>query len=248
LSQYTFYIDEAGDEGIESGGTRWFIIGGILVRREHDLAVSRTVNEVKDAIRQREPRQPLHWSDLKRSHQKRLYLVERFAKDPIRLVVAAIHKPSLANKPRHPDKQWLYNFVTKHLLERVSWLVRDETEEKSKVDLVFENRSNLSYESLCNYVETVIKPDPEVCDAVLGNITLRAKDQSKNLQIADACVGACFAALEPNEFGMTDDSYVQRLRPVFYRQGGSLMGYGLKLLPFDFATDGQSGLAWLEGL
>jgi len=248
LSLYTFYIDEAGDEGIGTNGTQWFLIGGILVRKDDDLSVSRSVNAVKEGIRQRDFGQPLHWADLKRSHQKRLFLASEFAKQPIRLIVAAIHKPSLVGKPRPADKQWLYHFVTKHVLERVSWLVRDETERTGRVDLVFENRSNLSYSALCDYVDTVVKSDPEVSDAVLGSITLRVKDQSKNLQIADACVGACFAALEPNEFGMTDDSYVQLLRPIFYRQAGSLMGYGLKLLPFDFATDGQRGLAWVERL
>lgn len=246
--RYTFYLDEAGDEGIDTGGTDWFVIGGILVRKEDDLQVARTVNRVKEAIGQRDPRRPLHWAELKRHHEKRLYVAREFARLPIRLIVCATHKPSLREKAVFKRKQWLYNFVTRHVIERVSWLVRDETEGQGHVDLVFEKRSNLSYEVLERYLDTQVRVDAEVCDAVLGRVIPRGKDQSKNLQIADALVGACFGAFEPNRFGQTDPTYVQIVRSRLYRRQGNLMSYGLKLLPYDFATDGVDGLEWLDGL
>jgi len=41
------YIDEAGDEGIESGGSRWFILGALLVPDTIDLQTSTMVSRIK---------------------------------------------------------------------------------------------------------------------------------------------------------------------------------------------------------
>ncbi len=248
MSEYTFYIDEAGDEGIGTGGTAWFLIGGILVHKEEDRRVSQAVNRVKEQIGRGNKHHALHWRKLGRNHHKRLYAAQVFAEEPYRAIVCAMHKPSLRKTDQFKKKQYLYNYVTRHVIERLSWLVRDETAGQGKVDLLFEHRANLSYEDLASYIERHVKTDPEVADHVLGSIQPRSKGQSKNLQIADSFLGACFSALEPNQYSITDPSYIRLLAKRFYRRHGHLFSYGLKLLPYDFATDNQDGLEWLEDL
>ena len=82
------------------------------------------------------------------------------------------------------------------LVERISWRVRDLTDGKGYADLYFESRSNMSYRALEDYLERV-KADPssELVANVIGKPIPRTGQECKNLQIVDACAGACFAAL-----------------------------------------------------
>lgn len=248
MSRFNFYIDEAGDEGIDTGGTQWFLIGGILVAEQDDLAVSRAVDRVKAAIGQREPRRPLHWADIKRSHQKRLFAIQEFGQLPVSFILCAMHKPSLEEKAVFKRKQQLYNYVTRHVIERVSWLVRDVTSGQGFVSLIFEKRTNMSYEVLNDYLDRLkAQPASQLVGQVVGQAVPRAKDQCKNLQIADAYAGACFAAFEANALGMCDGSYIGFVRERFYRRNGNLFSYGLKILPHDCADRLREGMDWTNG-
>ncbi|NNJ84062.1 MAG: hypothetical protein HKP13_03865, partial [Gammaproteobacteria bacterium] len=115
--------------------------------------------------------------------------------------------------------------------------------------LYFESRSNMSYRALDDYLERV-KADPssELVANVIGKPIPRTGQECKNLQIADACIGACFAALEPNRYGMTDQSYITFLRERFYRRSGNLLSYGFKLLPYDGAAEFAGKNGWIREL
>lgn len=47
---FNCYIDESGDEGIESGGSRWFILGALIVPKDTDLQTSTMVERVKQTF------------------------------------------------------------------------------------------------------------------------------------------------------------------------------------------------------
>jgi len=230
---FNFYVDESGDEGIDRG-TQWFLIGGFLVRKKDDLEVSRAVDRVKSAIGQRDVRKALHWNELVRMHPKRLLIIKEFGELPIDLIICAMHKPSLVEKAVFRRKQWLYNYVTRHVVERLSWLVRDRTQGKGHVDLIFESRAHTSYADMKEYIDRLkAEPGSQIYGEVLGDPVPRTKQERKNLQIADALVGTCFSALEPNRYGMTDQSYMPYMQNLFYRRNGKLLSYGLKILPHD---------------
>lgn len=245
--KYNFYIDEAGDEGIDTSGTRWFLVGGILVPKSEDLTVARAVDRVKKTIRQRNKSKPMHWSDI-RNQNKRLAVINEFGKLPVDFILCAMHKESIVEKAVFKKKQCLYNYVVKHIVERVTWRVRDLTEGKGLVDLQFESRASMSYSDLNNYLKAVAStPGSEVYGEVLGRAIPRTKNL-KNLQIADSYIGACFKAFEPNIYGMTDPSYVPFISDRFYRRGGNLLSYGLKVLPHDAAERLVEQNQWLKGL
>jgi hypothetical protein len=81
-------------------------------------------------------------------------------------------------------------------------------------------------------------------------VTAQAKINKKMLQLADACAGALNNALEPNQFGDVEDSYIKALAPKLYRPEGKLWGYGLKLFPGDVAdcVGRVSTYSWMNDL
>ncbi len=44
---FNCYIVESGDEGIEAGGSRWFILGALIVQQELDFQTITMVSRVK---------------------------------------------------------------------------------------------------------------------------------------------------------------------------------------------------------
>lgn len=54
--------------------------------------------------------------------------------------------------------------------------------------------------------------------------------------MADAIASGLYAAVNPNQFGDTEDKYTRLLLPSCYRHKGAVLGYGLKFWPGDFET------------
>ena len=67
---FNCYIDESGDEGIGTGGSRWFILGSMIVDDKIDLQTSNVIPRIKTTLN-KPPLKPLHWSDV-RNHDKKL--------------------------------------------------------------------------------------------------------------------------------------------------------------------------------
>src|SRR3546814_15951877 len=69
-------------------------------------------------------RSTLHFRELK--HEQKIPYVRAIAAAPLRTVSVLVHKPSL-NEPEtfQAEKFRLYFYLTRYLLERVSWLCRD---------------------------------------------------------------------------------------------------------------------------
>jgi hypothetical protein len=200
---------------------------------------------VKAAIGQRDARKALDWADIKRKHQKCLYVIREFGRLEVDFVLCAVHKPNLEEKAVFKRKQRLYNYATRHIIERVSWLVRDRTSGRGFTDLIFENRTNMSYPDLADYLDRLkSQPGSQLVGEVLGAPMARTKDQCKNLQITDAYLGACFCAFEPNRLGMRDTSYLRFIWERLYRRSGNLFSYGLKILPHDQAYRLRVELGW----
>lgn len=127
--------------------------------------------------------------------------------------------------------------------------MRDKTKGKGHADLIFENRAHTSYAEMKDYLDKLkAEPGTQIYGAVLGDPTPKTKQDRKNLQIADAMLGACFAALEPNSYGMTDQSYLPYIKDRFYRRNGNLLSYGFKLLPHDTADRIANEHEWFRSL
>ena len=73
---FNCYIDEAGDEGIETGGSRWFILGALVVPEEVDLQTSTMVTRVKSRFGH-DDKFVLQWKKLKK-HSHKLYICQEY--------------------------------------------------------------------------------------------------------------------------------------------------------------------------
>jgi hypothetical protein len=157
-----------------------------------------------------------------------------------------IHKPSLANPDTFKKKEVLYFYYTRYLLERVSWLCRDAHASKNiggdgTADIIFSNRSCMSYDNLRDYFEK-LRPrrDVKIDWGSIGSIRAVAPTKSMGLMIADAVASGFSRAVE-TRYGQIEDRYARMLKPVVYSHQGKWINYGIKLVGAD-----ASAFEWLR--
>lgn len=250
MSDFSFkaYIDESGDEGFVfnpdgSGSRRWLVLSAAVTRRKNDLHMVRMLGEVRRVLG-KAPKTQLHFSDLK--HEQRVPYVRQIVSVPIRTVSVLVHKESIHEPEKfQAEKYLLYRYATRFLLERLSWLCRDhriEGEGNGQVDIIFSNRSNMSYEDLKAYLR-LLKDQSDPMDVRIDwsvvnpdSVSAVNHEQLAGLQVADAVASSLFYAVQPNRYGEVEQKYAAILNPTFYRHKGKVLGNGLKFWPEDFET------------
>ena len=121
---FNCYIDEAGDEGIETGGSRWFILSALLVPDEIDPQTSTMIGRIKTTFGKSND-WILHWSKIKKHDQKR-YVCQELLTEPWVCVCIATDKthPFITGSKGLRQKDVLYLYSLRLLLERLSWYAR----------------------------------------------------------------------------------------------------------------------------
>src|SRR5690606_15235124 len=128
--------------------------------------------------------------------------VSAIGQAPIRIVSVMVHKPSLENFEHFQrDAHKLYRYATRLLIERVSWVCKENARQNDGdglCDLVFSNRSAMSYEELRDYLAFLRDGPPAAkCHIEWGAIDpnmVRAinHDQMAGLQMADAVASGIY--------------------------------------------------------
>ncbi|NYI01124.1 hypothetical protein [Cupriavidus plantarum] len=109
-------------------------------------------------------------------------------------------------------------------------------------ELIFSNRSAMSYSDLHEYMRRLQKVNE--CRIHWQSLDLnRVKavnhDQLAGLQIADAVATSAYYAVNMSQYGETEDRYLRLLARNLYRaRNGSVDGYGLKFWCSD-AMEGE---------
>ena len=227
-ASFRVYIDESGDDGFswEKGGSSWFTLSAVVTRKTNDLEVVKLVDKVNIALG-RKVGTTLHFRKLR--HEHKLPYVAEIAGARLRAASVLVHKPSLTaplgfRRKRHR----LYFYTARYLLERVSWLCRDQrraNEGDGCAEIVFSNRAEMKYEEFREYLRLLrersdkedIRIDWTVIDCDRVSALPHAK--SMGLQIADAVASAFQRAVEPQR-GFIEDRYARMLRPVVYSYHG----------------------------
>lgn len=172
----------------------------MLVDSSLDQDVSRCVDELKTRFGL-ERQAAMHWRRIKHSSMRRA-IVDRIAREPTTLAYVvcdtssqSIHSSTLRYNGR------LYAYLLRLLLERLARFGRDKQE---TISLVLANRSNVSYSEVRNYMSRL--QDDSSCRIEWNclrqdRIRCIPAQQSKMLQVADVCLGACFNALEIDRYG-----------------------------------------------
>ncbi len=243
-SSFTAYIDESGDEGFtflpdDKGSSRWFVLSAAVFRKPRDLQAVAALKAARSTLGW-EPKKSFHFSDLR--HEQRLVLLHEVEQLSFRTVTVASYKPDIPNFEQYQaNKCLLYRYLTRLLLERVSWLCRDNRktgEGDGTVELIFSDRASMSYDDIEGYINRLQQQAQagvaEVnihWDAIdIGNLRAVAHTQLAGLQIADAVATSYFYAMKLSRFGVADPSYVRHLKRHAFRHKRRHLGYGLKFL------------------
>jgi len=179
----------------------------------------------------------LHFAKL--NHGQKLAAVQIIASKPVRtLSVVAVKEPIPAGV--YTDKNQLYFFMTRYLIERLSWLCRDHRpnvpEGDGRVAITFSRRGGMSYDDFRAYLRR-LKADQSgevrIHWPVIDIEAVSAADHGKvaALQLADAVASAFAAGFEPDRYGNCEPRYAETLRPVTYHRNKNYLSYGVKIVP-----------------
>jgi hypothetical protein len=257
-TDFVAYIDESGDEGFkfldrERGSSRWFVLSATVVRKSNDLNMVEVARAAR-ALLGKPDKYVLHFRELK--HEHRVPLVRLIGNAPVRTVSILVHKPSIPNPESFQhDGHKLYRYCTRLLLERVSWLCRSNASSGSgcTADLVFSNRSAMSYDELRSYLRLLKKQSESSADISVkwdaihpDRVRAVNHDQLAGLQIADAVASSMFFAANRTQYGEVEEGYMRLLNRTVYRNKDRVEGYGLKFWCKDDAEKKRlAGLASL---
>ena len=243
MHSFLCYIDESGDEGFgnyrqpfaQGGASRWLIIGGCLIRASRSLEVVRWRDEIRSTCRPIQRKRDIHFQDF--SHSERRAACTILSTKPVRFTSVLGCKERLESEDLK-GRNKLYFYLTRFLLERVTWLCRDLRSEVSegdgRVKIVFSRRGGMSYEGFRDYLYR-LKADPEVSIRwpLVDIDSIDAQDHSRvaGLQLADFGVSAIAQMIERDRFGQTENGYAETLRKNIFHRGSNYRSYGLKVFP-----------------
>ncbi|RUW22237.1 DUF3800 domain-containing protein [Mesorhizobium sp. M4B.F.Ca.ET.215.01.1.1] len=242
---YVAYIDESGDDGLDKpfrqvgnagGSSKWLIISACLFRQTHTLDAVRWRDEINAKMPERQSR-TLHFAKL--HHGQKLAAVQTIASKPLRALSVVA-----AKEPIPPDiyveKNQLYFYMTRYLIERLSWLCRDHrpqaAEGDGRVAITFSRRGGMQYDEFRAYLER-LKADESgevrihwpVID--IGAVSAADHSKSASLQLADAIASAMAAGFEPDRYGNCEPRYAETLKPITYHRKKNYLSYGVKIVP-----------------
>lgn len=215
------------------------MLSAVVVRKTNDLQIVDCLKRVRQLLR-KPPKHPLHFVDLK--HEQRIPYVKQIGMLPIRTVSVLIYKPLIEEPEKFQNqKHRLYRYACRLLLERVSWLCRERRipdQGDGLAEVVFSNRSAMSYDDLRGYVRlllerSVLNPDIQIDSSVIDPERFRSIEHSKlaGLQAADAVASSIHWAVKRNRYGEVEPAYAGHLARSIYRHRGTAVGYGLKFWP-----------------
>ena len=234
------YIDESGDEGFSfgAGSSEWFVLSCAITRSAEDLQTVKLVDDVKELLN-KPPKKPLHFCDLK--HEQKLPYIQKIAQADLKAISILVHKPSLKEPEKFMQRYRLYFYCVRYLVERLSWYCstakRGHDLGDGSVEIIFSNRSGMSYDELKNYLGYLrqnsnlfkVRIDWNIIKE--SQITAYSAGMRRGLQVADAIAGSFYFSVQPSQYGFTETKYAIMLKPIVYHHKGFYNGYGVKFWP-----------------
>lgn len=255
---YVAYIDEAGDPGLKRvkpldtpGSSEWLILSAVVVGVPNEANVAPWRNDILRLIRSQ--RRDLHFTDLKPWNKS--IVCEEIAKLPVRCFVVCSNKKNMRGyrnpfAEKYPSPNWFYAWLSRLLLERVTYFVREKSLEQhgevKKVRLEFSERGGLTYSALNTYFEWLkMKSSGGQMFLPLGDLAwetmhrdllhIYPHKQRAGLQLADAVASAFFKSCDWLDTGACDPTFAKLLGDRMCRapdnQGGEISGFSVKLMP-----------------
>ena len=130
MHTFLAFIDESGDDGLggsfreiggQGGASRWLVISACVFRASHALEAVRWRDEINAKFPERQTRN-LHFAKL--NHGQKLAATQVLASKPVRVVSIIASKETIPDK-HYVERNQLYFYLTRYLIERISWICRD---------------------------------------------------------------------------------------------------------------------------
>lgn len=255
---YVAFIDEAGDDGLENiksvdgyGGTEWFVLAAVVIRRQNLLLLEKAIRDIKIAVGFDERRQ-LHFKKLKT--EQKLIAANKIAELPVRVFVAISNKKNMwryknTRAAIAEGQNWYYNFMFRLVLERVTeFCLSKRTEGEGKVRFEFERRGGLNYGHTLDYLRRIKGQDAYRGGTFLnhGKVSWGVVDFSEfhnfrakkkfGLQASDIVASSFFNALDDDMRDAGNYSFAKALIPRIGRKPdvfsiGEMANFGVKIMP-----------------
>ena len=249
MVDFVLYIDESGDPGlkrISSGGSQWFVLSGLLVRSAHVPTLANTHEAILSQFRNCQT-DFLHFKNL--LPFKKLIACNEIAKTPCRgfcVISNKINILNYRNKNLGPNKDWLYWWMTRLMLERVTQFCFTQAKNfqlfNPKIRIDFSRRRSNNYDEFKRYLGWLY------AQSTAGGLYIDTGDlewslydpseihivDAKNLiglQLSDVIAGAVYNGLET---GTKQHSleYISALQPIMAKNAQNrLFGFGVKSMP-----------------
>jgi hypothetical protein len=160
---YSFiaYIDESGDDGLgnfrkagdRGGQSCWLVISACVTRFVHDGQVVKWRDQMLAKCQKRG--QNLHFIGL--NHHQKVATTQYMAQLPIRAISVLSNKQTIPGGI-YTSKNQLYFYLTRYLIERISWFCRDYRrtvkDGDGRVKIIFSRRGGMSYWPAAGSVDT----------------------------------------------------------------------------------------------
>lgn len=229
MSEYTVYIDEAGDLGI-GRGTRWFVLTGVIVKKESEEQIRAKIASIKRRLNINE----IHLRKIPDFAKRGL--IVRELKDQDFIYMNILVDTSKFDRNKIPNPIIAYNYVCKYLLQRVSWFLRDVGKTG---DIVLSARGTSRDGELIQYIKEKLLPYPNnsIESSVFNEISAKTAAKWDMLQLADVCATTMFLTYEVNGFGFCMPCFSLALSDHLYRKHGKLDSYGIKFFTPEMKPD-----------
>lgn len=256
MHSFHAFIDESGDEGFifkeppERASSEWFILSAVVIRDKLRVPVS---NDLNNTIGKFEAEhRKVHFSKL--NHDQRKHVAKILGGTRVRLIHVCINKQKLPPGHGLDANRRLHRYAIRLLLERISWLCRDNAvagEGDGRCKLNFAHCKNLSYAMVGEYLDKLKGSETAIHWPSLdtANINVDASENSIWLRTADIAASGIAKALEIGPHGLCEDTFARLLRPVAYTyKTGKCLGYGLKFLlpPPEVEKEKDNRYQWLS--
>ncbi len=236
------YIDESGDDGLNNfrqpgahgGQSSWLIISAAVFRFTFDLQAVAWRNEILAKMPEKKVK-TLHFSQL--NHSQKIVTTQCLAQKPLRSISVLSNKRTIGEGV-YENRNQLYFYLTRYLIERISWLCRDYRglvkEGDGRVKIIFSRRGSMSYEDFRAYlIRLRLDESVRIHWPVIDIDGIEAEDHSRRagLQLADAFASAFACGVEHNRHGNCECRYAEILKPTVYCRGPNYLSYGVKIVP-----------------
>ena len=232
---YRVWVDETGDRGISPKASPFFGFAAVVTRAEYmpqmqaaKVAINRDL-ERDDGVE-------LHWSKNLRSHEKRMTAAEALGGLNARVIYSVLEKATMPKDAHLTNRDAMYNYALRFLLERISWLVDDHS---GVAAVMLASVEGLPGSVPRGYVEKLRRMGSGTqirWHALRPKVEIEQASRRDGLQMADIAAGALDRAMRLTSVAphRIEPAYLNAMSDRIWTRGPGKMGsYGLKALPSD---------------